>query len=191
MSSSSAWRSRTRWRQTSMASPSTPGAASHGRIQATRAAISRAACWPGSSMMISTMPRTSVTGVSRCPRPLNLKSLLFAVTSGWSCCRRLNATAELLWVWPVMATTTSITEICEGSRLSSDCILNRKSIPQGPFGWIKFADPSACIKQVLGGKVYLPPAAPLPPWTPRFFDGPFKRDPPRLLGPLNGTPRQL
>ena len=40
MSSSSVWRSRTRWRQTSMASPSTPGAASHGRIQATRAAIS-------------------------------------------------------------------------------------------------------------------------------------------------------
>ena len=96
MSSSSVWRSRTRWRQTSMASPSTPGAASHGRIQATRAAISRAACWPGSSMMISTMPRTSVTGVSRCPRPLNLKSLLFAVTSGWSCCRRLQPRSTFL-----------------------------------------------------------------------------------------------
>ena len=43
----------------------------------------------------------------------------------------------------------------------------------------------------LGGKVYLPPAAPLPPWTPRLLDGPFKRDPPRLPGPLNGTPRQF
>ena len=49
------------------------------------------------------------------------------------------------------------------ARGGQDCILSRKSVPQKPFWWIKFADPSACIEHFEGGRFTFPPQPPFRP----------------------------